>query len=283
MPIPQPSTTEGDDGLAAIIQHPAGALIALDFDGVIAPIVADPEQSMPDPAMISALRRLAPSLRGVAVITGRPALVAVKLGALGDYPELVGLAVFGLYGRERWDAVTDAVIAPPEPTGLAAARAALPAVLAASGHTDVYVEEKGGALAVHTRRAADPAGAFVALREPLGSLAAQHDLILEPGRFVLELRSGDADKGVALTALVAEWGVQSVLYAGDDVGDLRAFDAIDALRSTGVAGVKVCALSPEVTGVAERADVVVDGPPGVAALLEHLGDAIGAQPATHAP
>ncbi len=50
---------------------------------------------------------------------------------------------------------------------------------------------------------------------------------------VLELRPPGMDKGVALTAYVRETGAGAVLYAGDDLGDLPAFAAVEKLRSDG--------------------------------------------------
>jgi trehalose 6-phosphate phosphatase len=62
-----------------------------------------------------------------------------------------------------------------------------------------------------------------------------------------------------------------VLFAGDDLGDLPAYDAVDALRRGGVPGVLVCSASDEgPVALRERADLVVDGPPGVVALLTTL-------------
>jgi trehalose 6-phosphate phosphatase len=137
------------------------------------------------------------------------------------------------------------------------------------------VEEKGRAVAVHTRRASDPQAAFEALRQPLTDLAARHGLIVEPGRMVLELRPPGVDKGVALTEYIREIGAQSVLYAGDDLGDLPAFAAVEKLRSDGVPGLLVASGSAEVTELAERADLVVDGPAGVVRLLRTLAAQLG--------
>jgi trehalose 6-phosphate phosphatase len=78
------------------------------------------------------------------------------------------------------------------------------------------------------------------------------------------------DKGVALTDHVRRTGAESVLYAGDDLGDLPAFAAVDELRADGVPGLLVCSGSTEVTELAERADMVVDGPAGVVDLLRSL-------------
>ena len=63
-------------------------------------------------------------------------------------------------------------------------------------------------------------------------------------------------------------------FVGDDLGDLAAFDAVDALRAAGTPGLLVCSGSTEVTALADRADLVVDGPDGVVALLWPSRDAL---------
>jgi trehalose 6-phosphate phosphatase len=78
------------------------------------------------------------------------------------------------------------------------------------------------------------------------------------------------DKGVALMEYVREVGAEAVLYAGDDLGDLPAFAAVEKLRSDGVPGLLVCSGSSEVAELADRADLVVDGPAGVVRLLAAL-------------
>ncbi|MEV6292216.1 trehalose-phosphatase [Streptomyces sp. NPDC051896] len=270
-PLPTPRTQPGRDGLAALLAKPSAASVGLDFDGTLAPIVADPEQARAHPEAVPALAALAPKVASVAVITGRPAAVAVRYGGFTGVPGLEHLTVLGHYGAERWDAVTATVTAPPPHPGVAAARAELPGVLERAGAWHgTWIEEKGRAVAVHTRRADDPQAAFEALRGPLTDLAARHGLIVEPGRMVLELRPPGMDKGVALTDHVRRTGAESVLYAGDDLGDLPAFAAVDELRADGVPGLLVCSGSTEVTELAERADMVVDGPAGVVDLLRSL-------------
>lgn len=259
-------TAEGEAGLAAIRRDPARALIATDFDGTLAPIVADPREARADPGAVAALRELAGLAGTLAVITGRPAAEAVELGGFESVP---GLIVLGHYGLERWQG--GALTGPGDLPGVEAARQRLPGMLAGAGAPEgVWVEDKGSALAVHTRRAADPVGALAALREPLAGLAADVGLVVEPGRLVIELRPPGMDKGAALTALVAERKAGPVLFAGDDLGDLAAFAAVRALRGEGHPGVTVCSASGEVSELAAEADLVVDGPGGVAALLSWL-------------
>ncbi|MFD7405162.1 trehalose-phosphatase [Streptomyces sp. NPDC059866] len=274
--LPTPSTPAGRDGLDAILARPGKAVIALDFDGTLAPIVPDPEQARAHPDAVPALAALAPKVASVAVITGRPADVAVRYGGFAGVPGLEHLVVLGHYGAERWDAVSGEVSAPAPHPGVAAVREELPGLLERVGAGQgTWVEDKGHAVAVHTRRAADPQAAFEALREPLSDLATRHGLIVEPGRMVLELRPPGMDKGVALLEHARELSAASILYAGDDLGDLPAYAAVDELRSDGTPGLLVCSGSDEVPELSKRADLVVNGPKGVVGLLAGLAACIG--------
>lgn len=272
-PLPTPSTPAGRDGLAALLARPQKAVVALDFDGTLAEIVPDPEQARAHPRAVPALAALAPRVASVAVITGRPAGVAVRYGGFAGVPGLDHLVVLGHYGAERWDAVSGTVTAPAPHPGVAAVRAELPGVLDRFGAWHgTWIEEKGQAVAVHTRRASDPQAAFEALRGPLAELAARHSLIVEPGRMVLELRPPGMDKGVALARYVGEVEAEAVLYAGDDLGDLPAFAVVEKLRSDGVPGLLVCSGSAEVPELADRADLLVPGPAAVVEFLAALAE-----------
>ncbi|MEU2430731.1 trehalose-phosphatase [Streptomyces sp. NPDC007861] len=271
--LPEPITPAGRDGLAAILERPRETVVALDFDGTLAEIVPDPEQARAHPGAVPAIAALAPRVASVAVLTGRPAGVAVRYGGFAGVPGLEHLVVLGHYGVERWDAVSGTVDAPAPHPGVAAVRAELPGFLDSLGAWEgIWIEEKGRAVAVHTRRAADPQAAFDALREPVAELAARHGLIVEPGRLVLELRPPGVDKGVALFEYVREHQAGAVLYAGDDLGDLAAYAAVEKLRSDGVPGLLLCSGSAEIPELAERADVLLPGPAEVVAYLAALAE-----------
>ena len=264
-----PRTQAGRDGLAALRADPAGALVALDYDGTLAPVVADPADAVPAPGAVAALTALNGRVGQLALVTGRPADVVVALSGLEELP---GLVVLGQYGLQRWEA--GALTSPDEAPGLAALRRLVPPLLREEG---AVLEDKGLSLAVHTRRCADPAGVQDRLRAPLAGLAAVHGLEVHTGRSVLELRVPGSDKGGALLGL-ADPLPSAVLFAGDDVGDLAAFDAVDRLRARGVPGLTVCSASDEgPRALLERADVVVDGPAGLVQLLTALLDG---EPAT---
>lgn len=269
--LPKSRTAAGTAGVNALLADPKQALMAFDFDGTLAPIVADPAKARAHPAVGAAMRRLAPLVGAVAIVTGRPAALALQYSYLEDLP---GLIILGQYGLERWE--TGALRRPEPPPGVASARGRLPDLLQRAGAPEgTWIEDKGQAFAVHTRRTAEPARALERLRAPLSTLAEENGLVVEPGRLVLELRPPGIDKGAALRGIVAERSTGAVLYAGDDLGDLAAYDAVERLREEGISGVTVCSASSEATGLSERADIVVDGPAGVAALIGALAAVLG--------
>ncbi len=268
---PQARTAAGQAGLEALLAAPGRALIGTDFDGTLAPIVPDPRAARALPGAVPALVRLARTVGTIAVITGRPAAEAVRYGGLDAVP---GLIVLGHYGGQRWQ--DGEVTGPGSPPAIEAARAALPGLLERAGAGEgTWVEDKELALAVHTRRAADPGAALRRLAGPLADLAAGLGLAAEPGRLVIELRAPGADKGGALRGLVAERGAGSVLFCGDDLGDLPAFAAVRELRAAGVPGCAAASASAESPQVAEAADLVVAGPEGIVALLAALAGRLG--------
>ena len=246
--------------LSALRARLGDAVVALDYDGTLAPIVDRPSEAVPAPGAVEVLEALAPQVRAVALVTGRPADVVVELAGLHSVP---GLVVLGQYGAQRWSG--GELTSPEELPAVAAARAALPDVLAAEG---AELEDKGLSLVVHTRRCADPLGALQRLEEAVG--AAAGELEVHRGRLVLELRPPGYDKRAALLSLCDPLP-SAVLFAGDDLGDLPAFDAVDELRAAGAVGVTVCSASDEgPPQLRARADVVVDGPRGVVELLRAL-------------
>lgn len=240
----------------------AGAVVALDYDGTLAPIVDRPGNAVPVTGAVEVLRELAPRVRTLALVTGRPADVVVELAGLDGVPDLV---VLGQYGAQRW---SGGEVTTPDPLpGVQRLRDELPALLAGSGGD---LEDKGISLVVHTRRAPDPAGTLARLEGPVRERAADSGLEVHAGRLVLELRPPGYDKRSALLSLCDPLPA-ALLFAGDDLGDLPAFDAVEELRALGVPGVTVCSGSAEGPAVLrDRADLVVDGPAGVVRLLRSL-------------
>lgn len=263
MSLPTPATGAGRAALEAALADPAATLVALDFDGTLSPIVARPDQAFAHPDAPGALAAVAAAGYQVAIVTGRPVAEVLRLG--GGLAEVPRLAIYGHYGMER--RIGGETTAPEEHPGVAAARQAA-GDLVGSAPNGVSLEDKGHSVAVHTRNAPDPAAVFDQLRPAVEAIAAEHGLEVVPGRFVLELRPAGMDKGGALNDLVAASGVRTVVFAGDDLGDLPA---VAALRSLDVASLVVCSDSAETPAeLRDTADLVVDGPAGVLTFLSEL-------------
>ena len=135
-----------------------------------------------------------------------------------------------------------------------------------------WVEDKGAAVAVHYRGAPDHVAARVALTGSLAPIADAEEMELVPGKMVLELMPTDRPrKGGAVLRLADELALRGVLFAGDDVADLEAFEAVDRLAFQGTLGIRVAVRGPETpTALLEGADVIVDGPSGLVDLLRAL-------------
>ncbi|HEX8508837.1 MAG TPA: trehalose-phosphatase, partial [Propionibacteriaceae bacterium] len=149
----------GIKAMQAVMDKPGETLIGVDFDGTLAPIIDNPDEAFAHPAAVAALSRLGPLVKTIAVITGRPARTAVRLGGFQGVPGLASMVVLGQYGVERWDAATDQFSIPPEPPAITAVAAELPGILEDLGLIDVRVEHKGRAIGVHTRELGDSSAA----------------------------------------------------------------------------------------------------------------------------
>lgn len=272
-----PVSDTGIEAMRAVMERPEQVMLAVDFDGTLAPIIDDPESAHADPTAVAALSRLGSVLGAVVVITGRPVRTAVRLGDFRAADGLRRMTVLGQYGVERWDADGDRFDLPPTPEGIRHVQEELPGLLAELGLEGARIEDKGRAIGIHTRELPRPGDAFDQLAKPLRELADRYDLRLEPGKNVWEIRAPGMDKGDALRAIVAETGVRTVIFAGDDLGDLPAFEAVEELRAEGTPGLLICSASHEEDALTERADLVLDGPTGVAVWLDRLADSLAAR------
>jgi trehalose 6-phosphate phosphatase len=268
MELPTGQARRRYDDLVAVAHE---VVVGLDFDGTLSPIVDDPGRAVIHPDGPATLRDLAAQVRAVAIITGRPARQVVELGRLDavadEAPDDARLVVMGQYGNERWNSRTREFVSPEPPAGLTAFRDELPALLAEHEAADAYVEEKGLAVAVHTRRLPDAQAAVQRLEHAFAGAVEKYGLALEPGRLVLEVRAPGMHKGRAVRTAVEEHQAGGVLFAGDDLGDLEAFRAVRDLAGDGLPTLLVCSASEEQEALTELSDVVVDGPAGVLRLL----------------
>lgn len=239
--------SEARGRLAAV--DPARLLLVTDFDGTLAPIVADREAACALPEAEAALQTLAPKLLAVAVVSGRG-----NQDLAGRLPK--GVRPLGDYGVAQ--------LPPAERSALDAADSELTPILAE--HRWVDIERKEAAIALHFR--ADP-DVGPQLAEEASTVARKHGLTARVGRKVVELRPPSATKRAAVERLLGELRPDGVVFIGDDENDLPAVELVNALDiphlTVGVASDEAPA------GLLEACDLVVDGPEGVAAFLADLG------------
>jgi trehalose 6-phosphate phosphatase len=234
--------------VAAISAHLAEAAILLDFDGTLAPIVDDPADARPLPGAEEVLTDLCRRAAAVAVISGRPEAF------IRDVLDVPALEVVGLYGLSGKPPLDDDV------------RTALAGIAATEPGAEL--EDKGVSVALHTRRTTEPDAALARIREPVRAIAASHGLASFEGKLVVEVSPRGARKGGVVQQLLDRLQPSAALYAGDDLPDVEAFEALDG------AGIDACRVAVVTSGTPERliqvADVEVGGPLGLLELLRAL-------------
>lgn len=229
----------------------ARAAILLDFDGTLSPIVARAEDARAVEGAAEAIAGLVERCRSVTIVTGRPA------DFIREHLPVPGIEVAGLYGLDE-----GAPLLPHEVLAEVDG--------AARVESGAMVERKGPSVAVHVRGAPDPDTAEGRLAPVLAEIAGRYGLEVRFGKRVLELvPAGSPGKRDVVRAVVA--GADAALYAGDDVADLEAFDALDEASRSGLVAWKVVVRGAGTpAGLVARADEVLAGPGSLVHLLESL-------------
>lgn len=263
---------ELDAALSSFCAAPA-RVVALDFDGVLAPIVPRPEDAAPLPETVAALERLS---RDPAVHLG---LVSGR--ALAD-PALrraapPSTAIIGSHGAEPGVVGQDGRVDSGPPVVGAEERSLLQRLHDEANRLTrsvpgSWVERKPTAVVVHTRPVVDDAAADSLEHAAMTVLGTLPGVRAIAGKKVVELSVAAATKGDAVRLLRGGYPVRGLpagtplLYVGDDVTDEDAFAAL----GEGDIGVKV----GEGT---TRARFRVSEPAAVGRLLTRLAD-LGERP-----
>lgn len=201
-------------------------LIATDFDGVLAPIVADRNAVQPDPDALEALRELS-ELPGVAValVSGR------ALSDLDSHTRMPSSVVLvGSHGAEvgalpPWmqaEVLDKSALAmtPQKEELLAEITSTLHRI--ARAHPGTEVETKPTAAVLHTRNATGRGG-INATESALEYAMTLPDVTVTPGKEVVEFAVVHTSKGAAVDALARASAADAWLYLGDDVTDESVF------------------------------------------------------------
>ncbi|MES2887652.1 MAG: trehalose-phosphatase [Pseudomonadota bacterium] len=205
-------TPPGEQALAAVLS--LQPLLAFDFDGTLAPIVARPDDAKVSAAVAQQLRQLA-VLRPVAIVTGR--MVADVRPRLGFEPHYI----IGNHGAED----PENPLPPLSGVALDGLRQRILMQGQALQDAGVSVEDKGYSLALHYRLARDRELAQVSIQSVLEGIEGDPRLQTFGGKCVMNVVvAGAPDKGDAVLTLVQRTGVQAAVFIGDDLNDEAVFE-----------------------------------------------------------
>ena len=287
------------EALEPLRSDPSRSAVLLDIDGTLAPIVRHADDAHVPEATRSLLIEVAKRYGLVGCVSGRRAATARQIVAIGS------IAYVGNHGGELLRPGATRPELDPELAAWSERVRAFAARVYTGAHQRLRVraEDKQAIAAFHWRGAPDEAAAAAAVREIAG-LAEAEGLAVHWGRKVLEVRPPVAlDKGIGVTALLegvapgvdgglsadgragvdggadgagavdGRSSLRAALYVGDDTTDL---DAFRGLRSLVQAGRLECAVCVAVSSdeappeLLTEADLAIEGPDGVRALLEAL-------------
>ena len=234
------------DLIDRLAEDPAQAGLFFDVDGVLAPIVARPQDARVPDETGAELQRLNHRYALVACISGRAGDEALRIVGV---PELVYVGNHGLELDEeaaKWGGRLQQFLA----------EVGWPAT-----------ENKGLSASLHYRGAQDEEAARSTL-EHVKLRAEDQGFVARFGRKVLEvLPPLDVHKGTAVRQLLGERNLRRALYAGDDTTDLDGFRALDGLDLS----VRIAVVSEEGPAeLREAADRTVAGPQELLAVLRKL-------------
>jgi trehalose 6-phosphate phosphatase len=248
---------------------PERSAVLLDVDGVLAPIVQQPDDAHMPETTRRPLIEVAKRYGTVACVSGRRASDARRIVALGS------IAYLGSHGTE---VLRPGAVAPELDHELQAwARRVQAFAHDAYGEKlrrlRVRLEDKEAIAALHWRGVPDEDEALSAV-EDVAERAEQAGFVAHWGRKVLEIRPPvRIDKGAGIVSLLRETDLAAAVYVGDDVTDLDAFRGLTELQENGTLAyaLRVGVRSDEgPSELVDEADIMVEGTEGVRDLLRAL-------------
>jgi trehalose 6-phosphate phosphatase len=243
--------------------------VLLDVDGVLAPIVQQPDDAHMPETTRRPLIEVARRYGTVACVSGRRASDARRIVSLGS------IAYLGSHGSE---VLRPGAIAPELDSELQAWTRRVQA-FAHEAYGEklrrlrVRLEDKEAIAALHWRGTPDEEDSLAAI-EDVAEAAEKAGFVTHWGRKVLEIRPPvRIDKGAGIVGLLHDTDLAAAVYVGDDVTDLDAFRGLTELQERGRLdyALRVAVRSDETPSeLAEEADAMVDGTDGVRDLLRAL-------------
>lgn len=264
--------TQVADRILEVLQHSPSGYFS-DFDGVLSEIAPTPDEATAYPGVADSLAAIARNVDAAGIITGRAADdVATRF-------DISSLTVVGNHGLE-W---VDRGERRDHPAGLAAIDAVTRVLSAAHEriHDDGMVwENKRLSGTIHFRNTADPLNTELRLIPIIEELAAENNLRATVGKMIVELRPKEhVSKGTALEELAGQYGLESVVFWGDDVTDVDGFKTLRELRALGKHTLSIGVVTADAhPDIEAYADVVVRSVREAAVVMTEVAAAIESKP-----
>ena len=199
--------------------RPEATAFFLDVDGTLLGFKDRPEDVVADAALLALLTDLRQAANGaVALVSGR---------MISDLDRIVSPLVLpagGTHGAELRFADGHREM----PAGDVLEHLREEARVFVAARPGLMLEDKGATIAIHYRHAPEHAGA---IGQFLATAVEGHDLAVQHGKMVAEVRPRGRHKGVAIDTLMrtAPFSGRRPLFIGDDLTDEHGFESVNAM------------------------------------------------------
>lgn len=231
--------------------------IITDIDGTISEIAPIPEDAYVDDSIRKELVNLKEKFKLVGVVSGRSALNAREMVGVE------GLLYVGNHGLE--------FLKDDELHMLPEVKKYLPKIRETCSSLEssdlsrlngLRFEDKGICFCIHYRLSDDPENARRKILKNLQDDPQCNELKISEGRRIVELKPPvSCDKGTILENIIEEYNLEKVIYLGDDITDLDAFNKLKEMESKGkIRGASILVVSSEIpTYVIRNSSFFVNG------------------------
>jgi trehalose 6-phosphate phosphatase len=254
-----------------LARRPLG--LAFDIDGTLSPYVPAPQQARIYPGVVSLLEQ-AREYAHVAILTSRAVENAATMVNIDK------LTYIGTYGAEWSDGLPweyPVQVMPEAQAYIEPSRYLLDLVEEElSGLLEITLERKLLGGAIHYNHCPDPKRARQMILSVLEEPVRQANMHISEGEWTIEVKPPiPEEKGQAIRRLVQHFGLQGIVFAGDDIPDLSAFIEICQLRREDVVGLSVLVQHAHIVPtLVEHADIVVQEVEGMVELLHKMVDVL---------
>jgi len=210
-------------------KNDSSTAIVTDIDGTISGIAPTPDEAVVPDSMRKELVKLNEKFQLVAVISGRSVLNAREIVGVE------GLLYVGNHGMEflkngrlSMDPQAEKYFHQIQKSGQKLKKGDLSQI------NGLIFEDKGICYSIHYRCSPSPENVREKILKTLQNDPECKNLKISEGRCLVELKPPvNCDKGTILNGIVDEYNLKKIIYLGDDITDVDAFNRLKELKNEG--------------------------------------------------